>query len=91
MLEVIAAPAALYTLIASTSGPFGYVPRPPNVVFVNSFNSPRSNSESVPGAAMNENTVSPGNAYGGRPNLNVIVVVPGVIGVELDVWLVVTL
>jgi hypothetical protein len=85
MLDATALPEDLYTLIASTSGPFGYVPRPPSVVLVNSLSSVRSRLDVPPGAATNENTVSPGCAYGGLPNLNVIVVVPATTGVDVDV------
>ena len=39
-------------------------------MFVNSFNPDKSKFASSPGFAMNENTVSPGCAYGGCPNKN---------------------
>ena len=57
-------------MIANTSGPFGNVPLPPNGVLVISFRSPKSNDERSPGTAINENTVSPGRAYGGCSNVN---------------------
>jgi len=60
MLALVSAPDPLYTLIANTSGPFGYVPLPPSGVLVSSFSSDKSSVERSPGLAINENTVSPG-------------------------------
>ena len=52
-------------LIAKTSGPFGNVPLPPNVVFVSSFKLVRSSYALSFGVAINDSTVSPGWANGG--------------------------
>ena len=59
--------------MANTSGPFGNVPLPPNVVFVSSLINARSSVDLSPGCAMNEKIVSPGCAYGGFLNINVTV------------------
>ena len=60
MFASTSVPVVLNTLIANTSGPFGKVPLPPNVVFVSSFNCVKSKSARAPGCAINDRTVSPG-------------------------------
>ena len=58
--------------MANTSGPLGNVPLPPIAVVVNSFRALRSIDTVFPGLVTNENTCSPGKAFCGSPNWNVM-------------------